>query len=568
MIGLAQAHVVGEAAAEAEGGHQVQPGEAAQLVVAQAWRRGRRAAATGVDARRRGGRAARPARRPAPPRRVSPSTSARAGERGGERVDGVEQAQFALARLADERRVDEHPLVAQPDDRPVGLGEGVHLGLGERSPPSANCQRNWRSSSLSKKPVPSVAEPGARAHRPRRRVRSGPGPGASARRPRRRASRVAATPEQVVQLLLGQGQHVGHVLFGAGGPAGGQTRAARRSASAASTRARGPKASSAVARPQGGRVGDEGGVGEAVHLDDGGARACALPRRRRRARTPTGRGGARSARPRPCPRRPRRPSRGRRAAAAARARRRASRRRAARPGCAAGCRRPRRGRTRSSASGSGSRSGPVPGSGTAWPSCGRAAATARRWAMSSAVQRAGAPGVVAGRRSARAAAGRARRGAARAGRRRPSRRWRGGRRGRGGRARAAAGPRRRGSVSAGTVPVPAPDAVRPYDRQFGVFARGRSRAVCGRRGAAGSPRGRPVVRGGQRVAVRVPEGDPALARQGRGQEDGGEPHGGRTPPCPPGPPRRVPAQTRSPSPSPPALVRVVESDVFDCTGGV
>ena len=64
---LAEAHVVGQAAAEAEGGHEVQPGQAPELVVAQGGVQARRRFGRAVSPRS-AGRAGRPARRPVRPR--------------------------------------------------------------------------------------------------------------------------------------------------------------------------------------------------------------------------------------------------------------------------------------------------------------------------------------------------------------------------------------------------------------------------------------------------------------------------------------------------------------------
>ena len=54
-----------------------------------------------------------------------------AGEHDRQGVHRCEQPQLPLARLAYESGVDHYPLVAQPHDRAVCLGQGVHLRIGE-----------------------------------------------------------------------------------------------------------------------------------------------------------------------------------------------------------------------------------------------------------------------------------------------------------------------------------------------------------------------------------------------------------------------------------------------------
>ena len=135
--GLAQAHVVGEAGAEPGAGELGQPGEAVPLVVAQrcasspaglSQRRDRRP-------RRRCGRAPSPASRRGAPRRAPPSRSSvpvSAACRATTGVIGFVRLPMRLRARRATSRVDDHPVVAQPDHRRRGLGERGHLVVGER----------------------------------------------------------------------------------------------------------------------------------------------------------------------------------------------------------------------------------------------------------------------------------------------------------------------------------------------------------------------------------------------------------------------------------------------------
>ncbi len=270
---LAEAHVVGQAAAQAQRGHEVEPGQAPELVVPEGGvqARGR---LCGLDACRQavaegGQRADRDGLH------GLAVDLRRAGEGDGQGVDRVEQAQFALAGLADEGRVDQHPLVPQPYDRAVGLGQGVHLGLGERVAAEGQLPAELEE-------FLALEEAGAvgrgarcRAHDGRRRQVLGQVPGPVDGDPGRREPG-GRHAEQFAQLLLGEGEYVRHVQFGeavqrgpdARGPPYGQ-----RGVHACAGAERGV----GRARPQGRRVHHEGRVGEAVHLDDRRARAAHVP---------------------------------------------------------------------------------------------------------------------------------------------------------------------------------------------------------------------------------------------------------------------------------------------------
>ena len=227
-----------------------------------------------------------------------------AGEGDGQRVHRVEQAQFALAGLADERRVDQHPLVPQPHDRAVGLGERVHLALGERVAAERQLPAELEQF-LALEEAGAVRGRAGRGayHRGRAQVLrqvAGPVHGDPGR-----AEPGRGDAEQVGQLLLGQGEDVGDVLLGQ--PVQRRPDAGRAAHGESGVHAgAGPERRVRLARPQRGGVDDEGGVGEAVHLDDGRARAagaarssskssCADRSRRSEIRTPASMPAATSA---------------------------------------------------------------------------------------------------------------------------------------------------------------------------------------------------------------------------------------------------------------------------------
>ncbi|CAO0826117.1 hypothetical protein SMICM17S_09176 [Streptomyces microflavus] len=124
-----QAHVVGEAGAEAERGHGVQPVQTAQLIVAQC--RGQR---LGLADRLLGGglrigQALSQLLQPAGRRDLHPAPVhlGGAGQRRAQRVHGRDLAVLGLPGPPRLLRVDEDPLVAQPNDRPARLREPLQL---------------------------------------------------------------------------------------------------------------------------------------------------------------------------------------------------------------------------------------------------------------------------------------------------------------------------------------------------------------------------------------------------------------------------------------------------------
>lgn len=248
------------------------------------------------------------------------------------------------------------------------------------SPPRANCQRNWSSSSLSKNPVPSVADPGAgrtTAAALRSWARSRGQWTATPAAP----SRLAATPSRSDNSSSERASTSGTSCSDSRSM-GGQTRAARRTARAASTRARGPNVASAS--PAHSAAASTTRVGSArlcTWTTAAPARRAPSPSskswyadrsRRSEIRTPASMPAATSAAQSWAP--------GSRCGPIAA-------KGLPEVYCAAGVRgsvsATASRKDRISASGSGSRSGPLPGRGTACPSYGRAAATALRWAMSS-----------------------------------------------------------------------------------------------------------------------------------------------------------------------------------------
>ncbi len=266
--GLAQAHVVGEAAAEPEGGHQVEPGQAARLVVAQDGLEPgglREGGELGRQPFPQGGQGAHRYRLDG-----LAVDLGRPRQGGGQRVDRVQQAELPFACLAHQLRVDPHPLVPQPYDGPVGLCQRVHLPRGE--PVSSEGQFPGEGEE-----VFGVEEGGPVGGGP---GRGGPHDGGRGQRTGQVAGPVdddpggrqpvRGRPQQVLQLRVGQRQGVGDGLVQ-------QPQQGRPDACGPAQREHGVDAGARTeagpgrAGPQLCRVGDERGIGEAVDLDDGGA---------------------------------------------------------------------------------------------------------------------------------------------------------------------------------------------------------------------------------------------------------------------------------------------------------
>ncbi len=165
----------------------------------------------------------------------SPSTSTvpvSAAPRASRPVSGFE---LALAGLAGDVGVDEHPLVAQPHDRAVRLGEPVHLGGGqplaaERDLPVEAGQVARRRGTTAGRTAPRSRSPTTAAGAQALDQRSGPvhlDPG--------RGQPVGGPREQVLDVGVGQHELVRHGAVqqpvqprpGAGGAADGD--ASRRS---------------------------------------------------------------------------------------------------------------------------------------------------------------------------------------------------------------------------------------------------------------------------------------------------------------------------------------------------
>ena len=133
--GLAQAHVVGEARPQPCTGELGEPGEAVPLVVAQLRRQTARAV------QRRHHRGVHDSVAHLQQRRTWVHLDLlavelhRPGERrpqGHDGWDGLLALLDALSGTPSHQRVDDHPVVAQPDHRSRGLGQRGHLVVGER----------------------------------------------------------------------------------------------------------------------------------------------------------------------------------------------------------------------------------------------------------------------------------------------------------------------------------------------------------------------------------------------------------------------------------------------------
>lgn len=196
-----------------------------------------------------------------------------AGEGHAEGVDQVEEAEVAFAGAAHHLRVDHHPLVAQPHHGPVRLGQFVHLGLAEPLPAEGDLPAELQE------PV-GVEEGGAVGGGAGRAAHLGLGgqfpgqfPGPVHGDPGG-AQPLGGHPEQVGEFRVVQRQDVGDGLVGEAFQRGPDTGGAAQGEGGVDPGAR-AEAGQPLARPEGGGVGDPGGVGEAVDLEDGGPGAPA-----------------------------------------------------------------------------------------------------------------------------------------------------------------------------------------------------------------------------------------------------------------------------------------------------
>lgn len=196
-----------------------------------------------------------------------------AGEGHAEGVDRVEEAEVAFAGAAHHLRVDHHPLVAQPHHGPVGLGQFVHLGLAEPLPAEGDLPAELQE------PV-GVEEGGAVGGGAGRAAYLGLGgqlpgqfPGPVHGDPGG-AQPLGGHPEQVGEFRVVQRQDVGDGLVGEAFQRGPDAGGAAQGEGGVDPGAR-AEAGQPLARPEGGGVGDPGGVGEAVDLEDGGPGAPA-----------------------------------------------------------------------------------------------------------------------------------------------------------------------------------------------------------------------------------------------------------------------------------------------------
>ncbi len=288
--GLAQAHVVGEAGPEAERGHPGQPAQAAQLVVAQAGPEPGRGSDPLVFPRVAGEPCAQAFHRAGGLHGDPLAVDLRgSGEYGGQRVRGGDRTVLERAGPAGLGGVDQHPLVAQPHQGAVRLGEAVQLGGGEVAPvaegvaPAEGEQGAGREQTGGKGAPGGVlrvrgagtcrgrgADDGARgqpADEPARPVHLHPVGG----------ERGGGFAEQLRDLLVGEldgvrdgsAQQRGEWWPQPGGPAQGpqgvQPGAGREGGSGGSGTG-----------PDVGGVGDQRGIGRAVHLEDG-AKAPGVP---------------------------------------------------------------------------------------------------------------------------------------------------------------------------------------------------------------------------------------------------------------------------------------------------
>ncbi len=373
--GLAQPHVVGEAAAQTERRHGLQPRQAAQLVVAQRrLKAGRRVCGGEVG----GDPVAQPGQRPfGHDLDVFAVHLGLAGQHHGEGVGRVEQTEVPFARLADELRVDEHPLVPQPHQRTVGLGERVHLSLGERFAAHRELPAELQEAAGGEE----AEAVGGRAGRPAAHDRCRRQLAGEAARPVHVdvgfAQPAPAPAEQIVQLRDGQRQHVGHLLVqqpgqrrpraGGGaqhedgvdvgrGPNAAVSSASDHSRAASATRALSARlCTCTTAAARAGRV--VRAAGRVVGLVVGSRRSRRFSHVGRTGPARPGPAAARRGPRHPRRRRLRPPTGGRAGVAVGCGRRRPRRPRARRPRCGAGCRRARRGRPAPAA--------PVPGTRTA-----------------------------------------------------------------------------------------------------------------------------------------------------------------------------------------------------------
>lgn len=276
--GLAEAHVVGETAAESERGHQVQPGEAAQLVVAEGGgEAGRRLHVLGAGEEPVAERGERP---DGDGGHGLPVHLRGTGEGDGEGVDRFEQPELPLSGLADEIGVEDDPLVPEPHDGPVRLGQVVHLALGERIAVEGQ---------LPVEPQQFLAvEEGGAVGRGAGCGVGGPDDGGGAERAGELTRPVDGDPgvgepgggraEQLVQLVLGDGEDIGHVPLEEPGERGPDTGGPAQGEHGVDP-GPGPEVL-AVPLPEGRGLDDEGRIGEAVDLEERGGGVALAPRGR------------------------------------------------------------------------------------------------------------------------------------------------------------------------------------------------------------------------------------------------------------------------------------------------
>lgn len=244
VIVLPSPHVVGQAAAEPERGHLGQPAQPGQLVVAQGGGEGRgllhrfgQQPATQLVEGGAGGDLD-----------LLLLDQRRAGESGAEGLDAGERLHLTVGGLAGRLGVDQHPLVAQPYDRAVRLGQPVHLGGGQRV--------------VTERQVPVEAEQPAGL--------------AVDHRPRAHAAHQLARPvhvdaggparQQVGDLVVGELQLVGHL--GVEQPFQRRPPPGRPAQLDQGLDLRPRPEAGVAALPQVGGVDDHRGVGQAVQLHD------------------------------------------------------------------------------------------------------------------------------------------------------------------------------------------------------------------------------------------------------------------------------------------------------------
>ncbi len=217
---LPQPHVVGETGAQPQRRHPVQPAEPAHLVVAQRGGERRRLPdGHGVAAFGVGEPVAQPGERagglhfhPAAVRVLGG-----AGQCGAERIERRDLTVLTVPGRPQRLRVDQHPLVVQPHQRPSRLGEPVqlplvHLLAAHREPPAEGEQgiRGQQGRQPRLRPVPPVGAPAiGRAHHGPTGQRACKLPGPVHLHPGG-GQRPAGRTEQLSDFLIGEVQRPGH----------------------------------------------------------------------------------------------------------------------------------------------------------------------------------------------------------------------------------------------------------------------------------------------------------------------------------------------------------------------